>query len=270
MSKSDKVFSGSIPEFYDTYLVPMIFETFAEHLVHRVAALAPSRVLETAAGSGVVSRAMVSKLASDAKYFVTDLNQPMLDHARSVQPPDDRVQWQQADALALPFDDSHFDVVMCQFGAMFFPDRVAGYREARRVLQPGGAFVFNIWDDIETNEFANVVTDAAAEFFPDDPPGFLARTPHGHGNKDQIISDLKAAGFSTISIDTLTEVSAAPSAHSAAVAYCHGTPLRNEIEERDADALDQVTALAARAIEARWGAGPVAAKIQGHIIEARP
>jgi len=179
MSENDKAFTGSIPEFYDTYLVPLIFEDFAADMARRVASLAPDDLLEIAAGSGVVTRAVAAQLGENARYVVSDLNQPMLDHAKSVQGPDDRIIWQQADALDLPFENGQFDVVICQFGVMFFPDRIAAYREMRRVLKPNGVVIFTVWDQIENNEFADVVTIAAAEIFPDDPPRFLARTPHG-------------------------------------------------------------------------------------------
>jgi ubiquinone/menaquinone biosynthesis C-methylase UbiE len=262
------VFGGSIPELYDTYLVPLIFEAYADDLAERAAALTPSTILETAAGSGVVTRAMASHLASDARYVVTDLNQPMLDHAAAKQGPDERITWRQADALALPFEDCAFDTVICQFGAMFFPDRVAGYAEARRVLNSGGSFLFNVWDRIEANEFANVVTDTAASVFPDDPPQFLARTPHGYHEVESIRDEVRKAGFSQVSITTLEETSAAPSPRHPAVAYCQGTPLRNEIETRDPALLEHVTERATEAIAARFGGGPVAGKIRAHIVTA--
>ncbi|MCH8154589.1 MAG: methyltransferase domain-containing protein [Proteobacteria bacterium] len=237
MTESDKVFAGSIPEIYDTYLVPLIFEDFAEDLAGRTAALSPETVLETAAGSGVVTRTLAAKLDFDARYVVTDLNQPMLDRAASTQESNTRIAWRQADALNLPFDDASFDAVCCQFGVMFFPDRVAGYAEARRVLRHNGSFLFNVWDRIETNEFADAVTDAAGEVFPDDPPRFLARTPHGYHDVALIREELGNAGFSRISIATLEEASRAPSPRHPAVAYCQGTPLRNEIEARNAGLL---------------------------------
>ncbi len=268
MAEADKVFSRSIPEFYDTYLVPLIFETFAADLAGRVAAAKPLSVLETAAGSGGVTRSLAPLLAADAKYTVTDLNQPMLDHAARQQGSDGRIRWQQADALHLPFPDGHFDVVCCQFGVMFFPDRVAGYREALRVLKPGGKFVFNAWDRIEHNVFADTVTKAAAAIFPDDPPMFLARTPHGYHDAAAIRADVKAAGFADVSIETVTENSAAASHRDPAIAFCQGTPLRNEIEMRDASALERVTEAAAGAIRAAFGDGPVSAKIQGHVVTA--
>jgi ubiquinone/menaquinone biosynthesis C-methylase UbiE len=268
MTESDKVFAGSIPEIYDTYLVPLIFEAFAKDLAERTAALSPESVLETAAGSGVVTRVLAPKLAADADYVVTDLNQPMLDRAASRQEADDRIAWRQADALDLPFDDASFDAVCCQFGVMFFPDRVAGYTEARRVLRPGGSFLFNVWDRIETNEFANVVTNTAAAVFPDDPPRFLARTPHGYHDAELIGQELNDAGFSRVSISTLDETSPAPSPRQPAVAYCQGTPLRNEIEARDPSLLDLVTDRATGAIAERYGDGPVSAKIRGLVIVA--
>lgn len=268
MSEDDKVFAGSIPELYDTYLVPLIFEAYANDLADRAAALSPNAILETAAGSGVVTRAMASRLASDARYVVTDLNQPMLDHAESKQGQDDRITWRQADALSLPFEDDSFDVVVCQFGAMFFPDRVAGYAEARRVLKAGGCFLFNVWDRIDANEFADTVTKAVASVFPDDPPLFLPRTPHGYHDLELIEGELVRAGFAEIASATLEQTSTAPSARHAAVAYCQGTPLRNEIEARDAGLLEHVTERAAQAIAARFGNGPVTGKIRGHILMA--
>src|SRR6266571_146538 len=145
MAATDKLFAGSIPEIYDRFLVPLIFESYAADLAERVAKLGPQNVLETAAGTGVLTRAIAARLPAHARIVATDLNQPMLDHAAARQPGDGRVSWRQADALALPFDDQAFDVVACQFGVMFFPDQVQGYREARRVLKRGGQFFFNVW-----------------------------------------------------------------------------------------------------------------------------
>lgn len=216
-----------------------------------------------------VTRALAPRLPLSASYIVTDLNQPMLDYAASRQPPDIRITWRQADALALPFDDAAFDLVCCQFGAMFFPDRIAGYREAKRVLKPGGHFLFNVWDRIEENVFAHEVTNALAEIFPNDPPRFLARTPHGYHDTALIRSELGDAGFSHVAIETRAEQSRASSPRQAARAYCQGTPLRNEIEARDEGKLEAATDYAASAIADRHGSGEVAAKIQAHIIAAR-
>lgn len=268
MPETDKVFAGSIPENYDRYLVPLIFESFAQDIAQRAAALSPRSVLETAAGSGVVTRALTPRLSPDASYAVTDLNQPMLDYAATRQPADNRISWRQADALALPFEDAAFDLVCCQFGVMFFPDRQAGYREAKRVLKPGGYFLFSVWDRIEENVFANDVTNALAEVFPGDPPRFLARTPHGYHDPALIRSELEKAGFSSVAIETRADQSRASSPRHPAVAYCQGTPPRNEIEARDAARLEVATNFAATRIANRHGSGEVAAKIQAHVIVA--
>jgi ubiquinone/menaquinone biosynthesis C-methylase UbiE len=268
MTEHDKVFAGSIPRFYDTLMVPLIFEAYAADLAEFVATSSPGAVLETAAGSGVVTRALAPKLRADARYVVTDLNQPMLDYAATRQGDDSRIEWRQADALDLPFDDASFDVVCCQFGAMFFPNRVVGYVEARRMLRPGGRFVFNVWDRIEENAFADDVTGAVATVFPHDPPRFLARTPHGYHDIALIRVELRRAGFTDIDIETREKVSHATSARDVATAYCLGTPLRNEIESRDAGLLQLAMDRATEAIANRHGAGPVAAKIQAHVIMA--
>jgi ubiquinone/menaquinone biosynthesis C-methylase UbiE len=268
MAESDKVFAGSIPKFYDTLMVPLIFEGYAVDMAALVAGFSPGAVLETAAGSGVVTRALAPKLSGSARYVVTDLNQAMLDYAVTRQGADSRIEWQQADALALPFEDASFDIVCCQFGAMFFPSRVAGYAEARRVLKPGGRFVFSVWDRIEENAFADDVTNAVATVFPQDPPRFLARTPHGYHDVALIREDLSRAGFTDITIETHGKVSRGPSAREVATAYCQGTPLRNEIEARDAGLLSLATDRAAEAIASRSGEGPVAGKIQAHVIVA--
>lgn len=268
MAESDRVFAGSIPELYDAYLVPLIFEAYAHDLAERAAALAPQTVLETAAGSGVVPRALASRLVADACYVVTDLNRPMLDHAAGRQGSDERIAWRQVDALNLPFDGASFDVVVCQFGVMFFQDRITGYTEARRVLKPGGSFLFSVWDHIDANEFAHAVTLAAASAFPDDPPRFLARTPHGYHDVELVRDELAKAGFSQVSATTLEKTSYAPTPRHPAIAYCQGTPLRNEIEARGASLLEHVTDRVTDAIAARFGNGPVAGKIRGHIVAA--
>jgi len=268
MFETDKVFAGSIPENYDRYMVPLIFEAFAEDLARRAASLSPGAVLETAAGTGVVTRALAPRLSPGARYTVSDLNQPMLDYAASQQASDSRLEWRQADALALPFEDAAFDLVCCQFGAMFFPDRSSAYREAKRVLKPGGHFLFSVWDRIEENVFADDVTNALARIFPDDPPRFLARTPHGYHDTALIRRELEGAGFADVAIETRAEQSRAPSPRIPAVAYCQGTVLRTEIEAREAGSLEAATNYAESAIADRHGSGAISAKIQAHIILA--
>jgi len=269
--KTDKVFAGSIPKLYETYLVPLIFEPYAVDLVGRLRTRPLSHVLEIAAGTGVVTRALASKLPESADIIATDLNQAMLDQASAVGTKR-KIEWRQADAMQLPFQDASFDAVACQFGAMFFPEKSKAFAEARRVLRPGGVFIFNVWDRIEENEFADTVTIALQSVFPQDPPRFLARTPHGYHDRSQIARDLANGGFTgSPRIDTVAKRSRAKSPREPAIAYCQGTPLRNEIEARDAARLGEATDVAAEAIAKRFGRGAVDGKIQAHVvtIEAR-
>jgi ubiquinone/menaquinone biosynthesis C-methylase UbiE len=269
MAAIDKVFSGSIPEIYERLMVPLIFEPYAADLAARLAKTGPRDVLETAAGTGVLTRAMASRLPVQVRIVATDLNQPMLDQAKAQLASDVRIEWRQADALALPFADRNFDVVACQFGAMFFPDKVQGYREARRVLKPGGHFFFNVWDRISENDFADVVTQALAEIFPHDPPRFMARTPHGYHDEKQIRAELEAAGFTDVSVEAVDARSKAPSPREPAIAYCQGTPLRSEIEARDASGLEKATQHASDALARRFGTGAVDGRIRAFVISAR-
>jgi len=261
------VFAGSIPEIYDRYMVPLIFEPYATGLAQQLHSLPLTNVLELAAGTGVVTRRLAMTLPENVFIVATDLSQPMLDHAAAVgtaRP----VEWRQADAMALPFADEAFDAVVCQFGVMFFPDKAAAFAEARRVLRPGGTLLFNVWDRIEDNEFADVVTQALATRYPADPPRFMARTPHGHGDPAALRADLAAAGFAAPRIETLAARSRAPSAREAAIAYCQGTPLRTEIEARDPTGLAAATETCVAALVARFGDGAVDGHIQALVLTA--
>jgi SAM-dependent methyltransferase len=265
-STADKVFAGSVPRFYQEHLVPLIFEAYAQDLAQRVSARNPACVLEIAAGTGVVTRRLASMLPAATTIIATDLNVGMIDMARELgtsRP----VQWRQADAMQLPFADGEFDAVVCQFGAMFFPDKGKAFGEARRMLKPGGALLFNVWDRIEENEFADVVTQALASVFPDDPPRFMARTPHGYFERSAIERDLRDGGFASApQIVTIAARSIAESPHIAALAYCQGTPLRNEIEARYPARLAEATQIAAAAIARRFGSARVDGKIQAHVV----
>jgi len=264
--KSDSAFAGSIPQLYERYLVPLIFEPYAIDLAARVAARSPSRVLEIAAGTGVATRRLAATLRPGTTIVATDLNRAMLEQAAALgtaRP----VEWKQADAMRLPFGDASFDAVVCQVGAMFFPDKAKALAEAKRVLRDGGTLIFSVWDRIEDNEFADDVTRAMAKLFPDDPPRFLARTPHGYHDASAIARDVAAAGFTDeAQIDVRTERSRAPSPREPAIAYCEGTPLRSEIEARDASRLGEATDLASAAIAKRFGTGVVDGKIQALVV----
>ncbi|MDA1266446.1 MAG: methyltransferase domain-containing protein [Planctomycetota bacterium] len=264
---SDLSFTSDVAKFYEDALVPMIFEPYAASIATRARGLAPSSVLEVACGTGVVTRALAAQLPPSCVITATDLNDAMLAHGEFLgcaRP----VTWQQADVMALPFPDASCDVVVCQFGVMFFPDRVAAYREVRRVLRPGGTFLFNVWRCVADNEFAAVVTDAVGALFPDDPPLFLARTPHGHGSRDEIEADIRAAGFEHAALEQRDEVSSAASPERAAIAYCQGTPLRGEIEARAPGGLERATSVASHALRARFGAGPIEGRISAVVVAA--
>ena len=263
---TDKAFTGSISKLYETYLVPLIFEPYAADLVNRLAPRPLTRVLEIAAGTGVVTRALASVLPESVSIVATDLNPSMLDQAAALgtrRP----VEWRQADALRLPFGDGTVDAVVCQFGVMFFPEKAKAFSEARRVLTAGGVFIFNVWDRIEENEFADTVSTALQSLFPEDPPRFLARTPHGYYERATIERDLATGGFiASPQIATVAARSRAKSSRVPAIAYCQGTPLRNEIEARDASRVGEATDGAAEAIARRFGRGAVDGKIQAHIV----
>lgn len=263
---TDSAFAGAIPRLYERFLVPLIFEPYAVDLAQRLSTDPPSQVLEIAAGTGVVTRQLARVLPASTALVATDLNPAMLEQAAAVgtsRP----VEWRPADAMQLPFPDAAFDAVVCQFGAMFFPDKARAFAEARRVLRPGGRLLFNVWDRIEVNEFAETVTAALGDVFPDDPPRFLARIPHGYHDTAVIASDLAAGGFTrAASFSTVSARSRADAPQGPAVAYCHGTPLRSEIEARAPDGLAQATDAAARAIAARFGGGAVEGLIQAIVV----
>jgi SAM-dependent methyltransferase len=265
-SENDRRFGGSIPKLYETYLVPLIFEPYAADLASRLVSRPLSRVLEIAAGTGVVTRALASVLPESVALVATDLNPAMLDHASALGTARS-VQWRQADAMQLPFEDGAFDAVVCQFGVMFFPDKSVAFSEARRVLRSGGVFIFNVWDRIKENECAETVETALESLFPEDPPRFLSRTPYGYYDRSTIERDLANGGFTAAShLVTVAARSRATSSRVPAIAFCQGTPLRNEIEARDASRLDEATDITAEAIARRFGREAIDAKVQAHII----
>jgi SAM-dependent methyltransferase len=266
---ADRRFGEAVAAVYQALLVPMIFAPYADDLAARARRLAPRRVLEVACGTGVVTRALDAALDPGATLVATDLNPAMLAQGQR-EGTTREVAWREADAQALPFEDGAFDLVVCQFGVMFFPDRPAAFAEARRVLAPGGTLLFNSWDRIEANDFADVVTRALADWCPEDPPRFLARTPHGYHDVEAIARDLAAGGFRPAPrIEVVDARSPAASASAAAAAYCEGTPLRGEIEARRPGRLAEATRLAAAALTAHFGEGPIDGRLRALVCEAR-
>jgi SAM-dependent methyltransferase len=262
-------FAGSVPRIYSTLLVPILFAPYARDLADRLAPRTPSRVLEIAAGTGVLTRELASRLPARTAIVATDRSRPMLDQASAI-PIARSVEWREADAQQLPFEDGSFEAVVCQFGVMFFPDKAKAFGEARRVLRPGGVYLFTVWDRLADNELAETVQSALASLFPDDPPRFMERTPHGYHDRAIIAEDLRRGGFADSEappeIVTLALRSRARSARDAAVAFCQGTPLRDELAARDPARIEEATGAAAEAIARRFGRGEVDGKMQAHVV----
>jgi ubiquinone/menaquinone biosynthesis C-methylase UbiE len=267
---TDTLFAGSVPDVYERLMVPLYFEAFAQDLARRAVAVQPTRVLELAAGTGVVTRALARSLPAEVPIVATDLNPPMIDKAQSIgtsRP----VAWQPANAMALPFPDESFDLVVCQFGFMFFPDKAKAHAEARRVLRRGGTWLFNVWDSLACNDDHRVVHETLVRHFPQPPLDFFARMPFGYHDRHRILYDLREGGFdpAAATFETVAARSHAESAEVAASALCHGTPARGEIEAREPAGLVRVTRECAQALREAFGGGPLDGRMQAHVITAR-
>lgn len=262
----DAVFSGSIPAIYDRFMVPLVFQPYADLVAERAARLRPRRLLETAAGTGVVTAALHRALPA-ASIVATDLNQPMLDQA-ALRIPGAGVRFQAADALELPFDDREFDLVVCQFGIMFYPDKVHGNAEAWRVLRDGGQYLLVIWDHIERNQATMVAGRAVAELLPEGAAQFYERVPFRYHDPAVIERDLRAAGFGQIEIETVPLTSKAASARDAAIALVQGTPMRTDIEAIAPGQLGAATDAAEAALREFEGPDGFAAPMAAHLVTA--
>lgn len=263
---TDAKFAGSIPVIYERYMVPLLFEPYALDLAARLADLREGTLVEIAAGTGAVTRVLSAALPG-VRIIATDLNEGMARLGASrVNAPN--VTWQQADAQQLPFEAGLAAAIVCQFGMMFVPDKVAAYREARRVLAPGGRFIFNVWDRLAENPVSEVVASSVAAQFPDDPPRFYERTPFGYFDAGTIESQLASAGFERIDFEPVECVTQAACAEHAAIGLCQGTPLRSEIEARRPEGLAAATAAATRALEERFGKGAFENRMRALVVTA--
>jgi ubiquinone/menaquinone biosynthesis C-methylase UbiE len=266
MTATDTVFAGSIPAIYDRYMVPLIFAPFARLVAQRAARLGPLRILETAAGTGVVTESL-SIAIPNAEIIATDLNPPMLEQAaqRITSP---NVRFEVADAQDLPFPDASFDLVVCQFGVMFFPDKVRGNAEARRVLCEGGRYLLVIWDQVERNLATMTAGRAVAQLFPGEEMRFYERVPFRYHDVGQIEQDLLAAGFTDIEYETVELRSRAASARDAAIALVQGTPMRSDIEAIDPGRLAEATDAAEQALRRFEGPDGFDAPMSARLVTA--
>lgn len=267
MTNTHHLFTGSIPENYDRYLGPLIFDAYAADLAHRLTVPADGHVLETAAGTGIVTRALHNTLPAEVRIVATDLNEPMLEYAKTKFGPADNVAFQLADAQSLPFPAHAFDAVVCQFGIMFFPDKLRALREARRVLKPGGTLLFNVWDSLDHNHLVRTVIETLATMFPTDPPAFF-QTPYGYYSLDAIKAVMAEAGFGDIDIAVLPRESTCPTARHVALGYVAGTPLSLQLADRSTPSLEDTILAVEQAVARAHGSAPVSAKMQALVFKA--
>ncbi len=268
MTDTASNFTGSVPENYDKGLGPNIFHDYAEDLARRAAAVMPGRVLELAGGTGIVSRKLRDALASEAGLVVTDLNPPMLEVARAKFDDGEAVEFKPADAMALPFADSEFDLIVCQFGVMFFPDKVASYREAARVLRPGGRYLFNTWGTMAANPFSEIAHDATARFFPDDPPGFY-RVPFSYADPEAVKADLREAGWTDVEHHTIPLRKAVADVAGFAYGMVFGNPLLEEIQQRGGVDPNDVVAAIIDEFRSRLGPEPITMPLEATVFSGR-
>ncbi len=261
-------FDGSIPEYYDRHLGPLLFEPFARDLAGRLKLPPVARVLELACGTGILTRRVRLELTPGSTLIATDLNIPMLDFARTRAGIGTGVEWRQADAMELPFDDEEFDAILCQFGVMFFPDQPAAMLEVLRCLKPGGRLLFSTWGPLKANPLAEAAHEVVVRFFPENPPDFY-RVPYGLHDTHRLRRLLVNAGFEDIDMEIVVKKVRATSALQAAEGLIRGDPIIHAIRERDG-ALEQpiVEALSALLSE-RFGDDPMRVTTEARVMGAR-
>jgi SAM-dependent methyltransferase len=255
MSNESASFVGNIPQYYDQGLGPIIFADYAADMAQRAAAGDPARVLETAAGTGIVTRKLRDALPVDAHLTATDLNPPMLEIARAKFRAGEQVEFRPADATALPFADASFEAVVCQFGLMFFPDKAKSFAEVFRVLVPGGRYLFSVWDSHRYNPFGRISHEVAGRFFPTDPPQFYG-VPFSCHQIDPIKELLIAAGFGDINVAVLGLQKVIPDVANFARAAVHGNPLIDQIRTRGGVEPDEIVGALAQEFRREFGADP--------------
>jgi ubiquinone/menaquinone biosynthesis C-methylase UbiE len=273
-SAPSPAFAGSIPRTYHDLLGPLIFEPYANDLAARVAALRPLRILETACGTGIVTRKLLAAIqansapAPTAELVATDISEPMLAIARQQVGPAANLTFQPVDACTLPFPDRSFDTLVCQYGFMFFPDKVQAMKEARRVLKPGARLLFNVWDSLDHNPIPSRAHDLMLARFPANPPMFLAEKPFGWSNRAEIERTVRAGGFTNATLETLSFPSQAPTAAEAARAWIEGTPLLPALAERGFPDPTQIREELTRTLARDFGDHPCRSTMQAVVVTA--
>lgn len=267
MGDEFSAFTGSIPEHYDQSLGPLIFIDYAADIAARVAAHEPQRVLELAAGTGIVTRQLRDALPESAHLTATDLNEPMLEVASKKFASGEQVEFGPADACDLPFEDGAFDSLVCQFGVMFFPDKDLSYREAHRVLGPGGTYVLSVWDSMAANPFARIAHETVAGFFDSDPPQFY-KVPFHYFDRGAVVASLQGAGFEDVIVTELALEKDVPSAANFAKGLVHGNPVSEEIRERGIASAEDVEEAIKEALIAEFGE-PGKMPLKATVFEAR-
>lgn len=263
-------FSGSVPRAYHAYLVPLIFEAYARDMVTRLAPTPKDRILELACGTGIVTRTILEALptGSAGNLTATDLNQAMIDVALGYVGTDPRLKFQPVDACSIPFADRSFDAIACQFGVMFFPDKLKAMREARRVLAPGGRYIFNCWSSLGDNPIPQVVHETVGAMFHENPPTFLARLPYAYHDVREIERVTRAGGFTNVSVEEVEFPCTAPTAEAAARGFVEGTPLRGELGERGVTDATAHWQRAAKALAERFGDRPCRSTMRAAVVTA--
>jgi len=268
MSDRNAAFVGTIPENYDRYLGPMFFHPYADDLAGRLVVTPGMRVLEVACGTGLLTRRVLERLRGRGSILATDLNEAMLAYGRGQLSPEPGLEWRQADATSLPVPDRSFDAVLCQFGLMFFPDKAAGVREAFRVLDRDGIYLFNVWDAIDRNPIPRITHETVAGFFPTDPPQFYT-VPFGFHDPEAIRKLLGEAGFGRIEWAYVDKAGTSPAAADAATGLIEGNPILGAIMERRPEALPEIKKAVAARVAAQLGDRPVRFGMRALVFSAR-
>ena len=269
MSTSHATFSGSVPAVYDACLGPLLFEFSAADIAERVARVIDrGRILEIACGTGISTEFLRQGLSRDVEIVATDLNPGMLEYAQEHRGTLPGVTYELADALALPFDDHSFDVVVCQFGIMFFPDIAKGLSEMSRVLRGGGFIACNVWDSFEGNRVAGIGHETIARYFDSDPPTFL-EVPFGSCPADSTLDLFRDEGFEEMEMHTVDAVIECPSATEVARGFIEGNPGILEIRERANAAPEEIIEALAEELERAFGPAPLAIPLREFVFTGR-